>query len=320
MKDRELIPAVAADNLARTEAAESFSLPSDKRRWLMVGAIVVLVLLFAMPLVSLFVHAAASEINSYILLVPFVAGYLFWTEKEMLPGHYSASPAAAISLVLLGCAALAGALIANAGGVISNNDWLSLMVLSFVFFLAAAGFLILGRLWMTAAAFPFAFLIFIVPMPEGMVNALEIASQHASAAAAGLFFWLGNTPYLRDGVVFQLPNITLEVAQECSGIRSSWVLLITSILTANLFLRTTWKRLLLVALVIPLGILRNGFRVWAIGMLCDLFGPQMIHSPIHRHGGPLFFAISLIPFFLLLYCLRRGEGEGAEKSVASTAS
>ena len=286
----------------------------------MACASVILVLLFAMPLISLFVHAAVSEIHSYILLIPLVVGYLFWTEKEMLPKHYVASPVAAICLVLLGGAPLGGAVIASAWGGISDNDWLSLMVLSFVFFLVAAGFLILGRRWMKAAAFPFAFLIFIVPMPDGMVKALEIASQHASAAAAGLFFHLGNTPYLRDGVVFQLPNITLEVAQECSGIRSSWVLLITSILTANLFLRTGWKRLLLVSLIIPLGILRNGFRVWAIGMLCERFGPQMIHSPIHHHGGPLFFALSLIPFFLLLCCLRRGEDDRVAKSVASTAS
>ena len=54
----------------------------------------------------------------------------------------------------------------------------------------------------------------------------------------------------------------------------------------------------LVAFVIPLAILRNGFRILVIGLLCVNVGPQMIHSLIHRRGGPLFFMLSLIPFFL----------------------
>jgi exosortase/archaeosortase family protein len=114
-------------------------------------------------------------------------------------------------------------------------------------------------------------------------------------------------PFLRAGQIFQLPNITLEVAQECSGIRSSLVLFITSILAANLFLNTTWRRLALVAIVIPLGILRNGFRILVIGLLCVHVGPQMIHSVIHRRGGPLFFVLSLVPLLLFLWLLHKGD-------------
>jgi hypothetical protein len=50
--------------------------------------------------------------------------------------------------------------------------------------------------------------------------------------------------------------------------------------------------------------------VYVIGELCTHIGPQMINSPIHRHGGPLFFVLSLIPFFLLLIFLRRSERAG----------
>jgi exosortase/archaeosortase family protein len=53
--------------------------------------------------------------------------------------------------------------------------------------------------------------------------------------------------------------------------------------------------------------LRNGFRIMMIGLLCVNVGPEMIHSLIHRRGGPLFFALSLIPFLLALWWLRRGE-------------
>jgi exosortase/archaeosortase family protein len=91
------------------------------------------------------------------------------------------------------------------------------------------------------------------------------------------------------------------------------VLFITSILAANLFLKTPWRRVALIAVVIPLAILRNGFRILVIGLLCVHLGPQMIHSLIHRRGGPLFFVLSLIPFLFLLWLLRRGDtGESAE--------
>ena len=61
------------------------------------------------------------------------------------------------------------------------------------------------------------------------------------------------------------------------------------------------------AFLIPLGILRNGFRIFVIGMLCVHIGPRMIYSPVHRQGGPIFFALSLVPLFLLLSWLRRQE-------------
>jgi exosortase C (VPDSG-CTERM-specific) len=194
-----------------------------------------------------------------------------------------------------------------AGRALADNYYLVLLTLSFLCCLAAGGFFFFGRDWMRAAAFPLAYLIFMVPMPDAMADALETASKYASAEVANLFFQLGGTPFLRAGLIFQLPNITIEVAQECSGIRSSWVLFITSVLAANLFLKSSWRRLVLVALVIPLAILRNGFRIFVIGLLCVNAGPQMINSVIHRRGGPVFFVLSLIPFLLLLWWLRKGE-------------
>src|SRR5207237_7201013 len=93
---------------------------------------------------------------------------------------------------------------------LSHHDYLALMALSFVCLLAAGGFLFPERKWMTAAAFPSAFLIFIVPMPDAMADTLETASQLASTEAASLFFDITGTPVLREGTIFQLPNIVLQ--------------------------------------------------------------------------------------------------------------
>ena len=120
-------------------------------------------------------------------------------------------------------------------------------------------------------------------------------------------FDLTGTAMVRHGTVFELPGIVLQVAQECSGIHSSWVLFIASLLASHVFLRTRWRKIVLVAFVIPLGIFRNGFRILVIGLLCVHFGPQMIDSVIHHRGGPLFFAVSLVPLFLLVWWLRQQE-------------
>jgi exosortase/archaeosortase family protein len=84
-------------------------------------------------------------------------------------------------------------------------------------------------------------------------------------------------------------------------------LLVTSVVAGQVFLRSPAARWLLVAAVLPLAVLRNGFRVFVIGELCVQRGPEMIDSYIHHHGGPIFFALSLVPFCALLWFLARRQ-------------
>jgi len=274
------------------------------------GACFVIVLLgaFAQPLFVLLNYAARSDLYSYILLIPFVSAYLIYLRRDQLPKNYVIDLPVAIAFLVTGVATLAFTWWLDfAGRAPAGNARIILLTLSFLCCLASGGFFFLGRDWMRAAAFPLAYLIFMVPMPDAMADALETASKYASAEVTNVLFHVTRTPFLRGGLIFQLPNITIEVAQECSGIRSSWVLFMTSILAANLFLKTPWRRLALIVVVIPLAILRNGFRILVIGLLCVNVGPQMIHSVIHRRGGPVFFMLSLVPFLLLLWLLRKGE-------------
>src|SRR5262249_16990385 len=233
---------------------------NPKRIWSGVCFVIALLAVFAQPLWKLMNYAAGSELCSYVLLIPFVSAYLLYIGADQLPKKSVANLPLAIVFLAVGIGVLAGtSWLDFAGRAPVENDRLALLTLSFLCCIAAGGFFFLGSDWMRAAAFPLAYLIFMVPMPDAMANALETASKYASAEVANVFFRLSSTPFLREGLVFQLPNITIQVAQECSGIRSSWILFITSILAANLFLKTPWRRLVLVALVIPLAILRNGF-------------------------------------------------------------
>jgi len=308
---RETIIPSQTGNLSGSMPPNRFK---TRRFWSAVCFAVVLVAVFTQPLLGLMNYAARSQLSSYILLVPFVSAYLLYIRRDQLPKNYAADVPIASVFLAAGLGVLVFTYWSDfAGRVQVDNDRLALLTLSFLCCLVAGGFFFFGRAWMRAAAFPLAYLIFMVPMPDAMANALEMASKSAAAEVANVLFHLSGTPFLREGPIFQLPNITIEVAQECSGIRSSWVLFMTSILAANLFLKTSWRRFVLVVFVIPLGILRNGFRIMVIGLLCVNVGPQMIHSLIHQRGGPLFFALSLIPLLVVLWWLRRGDVRSPRK-------
>jgi exosortase C (VPDSG-CTERM-specific) len=298
---------LASDRTARPARWDAWrDLPVSQRQRLGGYAIYIMLstLLFLQPIVDLMRHAAQSPLHSHIPLMPLVVAYLLYIRRVQGPACKTSTGGAAV-LAAVAVGAWVCALWLR--GTLSVNDDLALMTLSFVSLAVAGGFLLLGTPWMTHAAFPLSFLIFMIPMPDGMANALEMASVVASADVSAALFRLTGTPILRDATVFGLPGIVIEVAKECSGIRSSWVLFITSLLASQLFLSGPWRRVVLVAFVIPLGIVRNGFRILVIGLLCVHVGPHMIDSPIHHRGGPLFFALSLGPLFLCLCWLRRKD-------------
>src|SRR5437868_11392472 len=240
---------------------------------------------FALPLREFITYARHSDVHSYVLLIPFVTAYLIYIRWKQLSRELSSSWGYALLLAAAGTGALLASLPFTGLG---QNDYTTLLALSFVCFVIAGTFLFLGSKWACSAMFPLFFLAFMIPLPEAAVDFLENASKEASAEVANWLFLISGTPALRTGTIFQLPGMTIEVAKECSGIRSSLVLVITSVLAAHMFRRTTWRRALLVAAVIPLGLLRNGLRILVISLLCVHIGPEMINSPIHRRCGRIF--------------------------------
>ncbi len=262
---------------------------------------------FSIPLYHWITFGLDSELFSYTLLIPFISIYLFWTSKEKpavsTPAPRLAFGFAAVGILLLGVFWL---FVRSAPGL-TESDRLSVVMLSFVFFAWSVCSRFLGRSLFRAAAFPIGFFLFIVPLPQFAENAVSSFLQHSSAEAAFWMLKIFGTPVLRNHTIFTLPGITIEVAPECSGIRSSLVLILTSLLAGHFFLKQLRSKLLIVGAMVALGILRNGFRIFTLAQLCVYMGPSMIDSPIHHKGGPVFFAISMVPFLLLLWYLRKRE-------------
>ena len=268
-----------------------------------------LVLAFFGPLRDLFTLSLQDELVSHAPLIPLISAYLVWTGKGRLP-RAAAGPR--WPALLFAAAGLALFALHPA-----PEDVISVRMLSFCLLLWAAVVACLGTGTLWSYAFPAGFLLFMVPMPSALVALLEGLSQRASAEVAFRFIdWTG-TPVFRNDMTFTMPGLAVQVARECSGIRSSYVLFITSLLAGYLFLRSPWRRLALAAFVIPLGIVRNGFRVFTLSMLTVHVDPWWIHSPLHHQGGPVFFALSLVPFFLVLAWLRRGDDRAVTRGDTS---
>ena len=269
---------------------------------------VLLVGAFAPSLLKLGRFALDHDLYSYVFLVPLVS--LYFTYLTPRPRATAVASGRGVGIVLL---ALAGAILAGywmasgSGWVFAVQDSLAITTLAFVMVVVGACSLLLSRAHLRLLVFPLCFLAFMVPLPVAVEAGLENFLQHGSAPPTAWLFSLAGTPYFKQDMVFQLPGMTLQIAPECSGIRSTLVLFMSSILAGYLFLRSPWRRVMLVAFVIPLALVRNGFRVFTIGELCVHIGPHMIDSDIHHKGGAIFFALSLIPFFGVLYYLVRLE-------------
>ncbi|WP_414662618.1 archaeosortase/exosortase family protein [Horticoccus sp. 23ND18S-11] len=278
--------------------------PQSLTKWLPAGIVLIL---FSPILLSWIRFALGSDLYSYTILVPAISAYFAYSGKSSA-GAGSGPKGAAWLLLAFGAAlGIAYLILLNRSGDVIPQDRVSLGVLAFV---SALG----GAIWLNATLaersrllFPLSFLIFMAPMTLGIEQRLETLLQHGSATPAYWLLRLVGTPVFRDDLIFQLPGMTLRIAPECSGIRSTLVLFLTSIVAAKLFLRSPWRRAVLVAFVLPLALIRNGFRVFVIGELCIHVGPHMIDSPIHHQGGPIFFALSLIPFGALAYILLRSD-------------
>jgi exosortase C (VPDSG-CTERM-specific) len=293
--------------------------PASRRRIVIFGLFALLLILsFSRPLLQLVKYALSSSFYSHILLIPAISAYLVWLRRDRLlhsltlsptlPGSNASTLWSAGGFFLIGLSTLLGYWFSlHQGWHSDHNDYLSITIFAFVMFFCGGLFACFGCPILKPFLFPLAFLLFIVPFPTLMIHWFEWFFQHASAEAAALLFPLSGTPVLRSGLIFQFPGFNLEVAEECSGIRSSLVLFITSLLAGYMFLKRPGSRVLLALAVIPLGIIRNAIRIFTIAMLCVHIDPGMLDSPLHHKGGPIFFVLSLIPFAFLLLLIHKFE-------------
>lgn len=301
----------------KVERAPEGSAGCRPRRAALVWAVAAVTIAYA-PVWTVWIRSAVgSPFNSYVLLVPAISGLLAWRQHRRIAAAWGApnrAGSAAIAAAALGLAAADAWL--RYADAISSEAVIGLGLASMILALAATLGGLAGRGALREASFPLLYLLCSIPLPADWIRSLESILQHLSASAAAGVFQCSDLPVLRlNDIFFRLPGITLAVEPECSGIQSTVALLLVSLAASHLFLRSPWRRALLCLAVIPLGILRNALRIVTIGELCVRIGPHMIDSYLHRHGGWIFFLLSLAPLLALIRVLMRSEGPAVQNPV-----
>lgn len=249
-------------------------------------------ILFIAPVSLYLVYAKRQEIFSTVrsdVLAGsglFLAGAVLWWLAERyweryLEGNSQSLPGASFSVVVLALVIL----------------WMS----GFLFCYGMGAF--------RKASFPLLFLLLLVPIPEFLVDRIIYLLQAGSAGVAYGLLRLLQVPVFKQGFILQLPTLTIEVAKECSGIRSSLGLLITTLLVGEFGLRSGWRRLLFTLSTVPILIVKNGARIVAICLLTIYVDRGFLHGWLHTSGGIVFYSLGLALLVPILTTLRKSEAK-----------
>ena len=269
--------------------------------WLIYSVWAVLcALIFLKPLKMLVLYSLHNDNASHILLVPVIAVWLLYTDRprisrvctfDFLPALLFAVPATLL------------------WGLALRLPGVSLSISSLILFLIAGYVAVFGRISAQQSWFPFAFLALAIPLPEPLLNRVIYALQYTSAAVAGWIFDWSGVPVLREGFIFYLPGLSIEVAKECSGIRSSTALVIIALLVAHFAFSRIWKKVVFVLAGLLMMAVKNGVRIATLTILAKYVDRDFLFGRLHHQGGIVFFLIGLGLLVPVYWLLRRGEKE-----------
>jgi exosortase len=277
-----------------------------RQRFFLFGLwILVCLAIFWAPATGLLRYSMGNDNASHIVLIPVIAAWLVYLEQKRIfqTTNFDYVPGAVLTAVGI----LAALFTMRAGAGWSPTDRLTGYTLALVMLLIAGFTMIFGRRAASKGRFSLLFLLLMVPLPDAMLDYFIYWLQKGSADIAEMIFDLAGVPALRDGFVFHLAHLSIEVAKECSGIRSSLALLILALLVGHLFLRTFWKQALFVVLGLVIMIVKNGIRIATLTILAQYVDSSFLFGRLHHEGGIVFFVIGLLLLLPVFWLLQRGE-------------
>jgi len=259
------------------------------------------------PLLTLVRTGKPADYYSHIPLIPVISAFvLFKRRKSLFEGEPGAGfPGFAAMALGLGLVIMDSL---RAPGLIAHAE---LRAGGGVLILWGAFLALFGERAFLKALFPFLFLLFVIPLPLNWMGYLVSSLVIASTGFTNLIFRALEVPFVQEGSIFRLPGFDIEVAQECSGIRSSLALLITSVLAGQIFLSRRWKKILLALAVFPVTVLKNAVRIVTLYLLSYFVDMRIIEGGfLHRSGGFVFFGLGLVLLAYVLWLLRSPRERG----------
>jgi len=266
------------------------------------------------PLIATFRLAINDDEYTHILLIlPLSAALILlqWPSLRHMtaPNLRTGSALLAMAACIEGLnrfwmASLPGDIHLSIGMFALVTAWISVFVLC------------LGSRVARSLLFPLCFLFWLVPFPQVLLSQIVNLLQQGSALAADALFTIVGVPVARDGIKLNIPGLTVEVARECSSIRSSLMLLVTTMVVAQLLLRSPWRKAIVIAIAVPLSVAKNGLRIFTIAMLGTRVDTSYLTGRLHHQGGIVFLSIALVAVFGLIWLLKRGEDDAVISQAA----
>lgn len=296
-------------SIERLGVGDAIKRTNVKRNAYSLFLVIASLFIFWKPLRTLFDYSMRGgheyDQYSHTLLIPLATlGLLFFERKRVFRAvQYSWGVGAAL---LLG-GVLVGWPLPSFLPPLGAEELLSIQILGLVLFWIGGFVICYGTRALHAGLFPLMFLFLTVPIPGAILDKPVSAVQYGSTIMCQLVFSLLGVPFLRQGSVFSLPNISIEVAKECSGIHSMLALFIVSLLAGHFCLSSLWKKVVLVLITIPIVCISNGLRIAGLTLLAAYVNPNFLYGDLHRKGGIGFFLVAMALLFGTVWLLSRGE-------------
>ena len=261
----------------------------SRDRLLAVSVVASFLVCYAGVCASLVHQWLTNDVYAHGFLIPLISGYLIYERRTTLAQTAIVPDRTGGSFLLGGGLLLL--LIGHVGGLIALAQ-LSLLV-------SAGGvvLLLLGRSVLTQVRLALIYLLFMIPVWELATNAFQGSFQLLSADIGTALLRAVAIPVRREGIYLELPNVTLHVAEACSGVNFVVAILAVTIPLAYLRLTNPSLRVFVALFAVVVALLTNGLRVALIGALSYVgnSGPD-IHGPGHALQG---LSVGVMGFFIM---------------------
>jgi exosortase B len=230
----------------------------------------------------------STEEQSQGPIVLAICLWLVWRAWERIDDAEAGSPRPALGWLLI-----ALGLLLYAFG--RSQRILSAQTLSVLLMLPGLVLLIRGSQQLKAAAFPLFFMIFLIPLPATMVDAITQPLKLAvSSVATSVLFTVGY-PIARSGVILQIGQYQLLVADACAGLHTLFSLEAMGLLYLNVVRHTSLLRnIALAILIVPISFAANVIRVMVLALITYHFGDEAGQGFLHGFAGLVLFMTALM--------------------------
>ena len=172
---------------------------------------------------------------------------------------------------------------------------LSAQTLSVLFMLPGLVLLMRGGRQLRPAAFALFFLVFLVPLPATMVDAVTQPLKLAVSSVASTVLFAIGYPIARSGVILQIGPYQLLVADACAGLHTLFSLEAMGLLYLNVVRHTSLLRnISLAILIVPISFAANVIRVMVLALITYHFGDEAGQGFLHGFAGMVLFMTALL--------------------------